>query len=777
MNIKWFRDIKKGDIGQVGGKGLNLGIMYNLELPVPAGFCVTADAYKLFLEKAGIKEKIKEILSKINIEDSTGLGEISEEIEEVILNSEIPIEIQKEIKDAYDHLNVNIDVYKMAGESALNMIKAGRDLPYVAVRSSATAEDLPEASFAGQQATYLNIRGSNNVVDSVRKCWASLFTARAIYYREKNNFDHMEVLISVVVQRMVNSDKAGVMFTINPSTNKEDEIMIEACFGLGEALVSGSINPDNYIVSKGNLKIIHKKIMEQDWGFFRDEHLGRTVKRKLADSQKNEQVLEEDDIKKLAKYGEKIEEHYKIPMDIEYALEGKRIFILQARPVTTFEKSEVKEGTAEKSGESKEEILSGLAASPGVASGKVRIVHDITELSKIEKGDILVTRMTNPDYVVAMEKAIAIVTDEGGVTAHAAIVSRELGVPCVVGTEKATHILKEGQEITVDGATGKVYSGKVEIAHQEEKIEYNGEPIITGTKIFMNLGEPSKIDDYKNLPFDGIGLMRLEFLITSSIGEHPLHMIEEGRSQEYIDKMSKGISKVAGAINPRPLIVRFSDFKTNEYRNLKGGDKYEAEENNPMIGWRGVSRYIDKEFIEAFKLEVRAIKKVREQWKNVHVMLPFVRTVDGAKETIDILREMGLENTEDFDVFLMAEVPCMALIPEKFAELDIDGVSIGSNDLTQLVLGVDRDSAKLGKLGFFDERDPAVLEAISRIIKGFKSKGKKVGICGQAPSYYPEIVEFLIKHNIDSISVNPDVVVKVRVNVASVERKILLEKK
>lgn len=638
------------------------------------------------------------------------------------------------------------------------------------------------ASFAGQQATFLNIKGPEKVVKAVQECWASLFTARAIYYRKKNNFATDKVYIAVVVQKMVNSEKAGVMFTINPATNNEDEIIIEGAYGLGEAVVSGQVTPDEYIIDKKTLKIKGKKVKTQKWGYFRSESGRSNYQKTFREEKGSQQKTTDEEILKLARIGVEIERHYKRPMDIEWAVDGPKMYIVQARPVTTMRKvgERIKPSSIEIA--AAEVILTGLAASPGIGFGKVKIVNTLAELSKVQPGDILVTKMTSPDMVPAMERAVAIVTDEGGLTSHASIVSREMGTPCVVGTEKATGLLKDNDEITVDGGKGVVYRGILNVpVRKDEKAGQHGivcgEELITATKVYMNLGEPEKIAEYNDLPFDGIGLMRIEFIITDYVKDHPLHMIKEGRSQDYIDKLAEGISTVAIAIAPKPIIVRFSDFKTNEYANLAGGSEYEPKEENPMIGWRGISRYISEEFKPAFRLECKAIKKLRGQGlKNVHVMLPFVRTRWEVEKCLAIMEEEGLVRSNDFKIWLMAETPAIALIPEEFASLDIDGASIGSNDLTQGVLCIDRDSARLGKMGYFDERNPAVLTAIKRIITGFRKTGKTVSICGQAPSEYPEIVEFLIKNGITSISVNPDVVVKTRELVASIEKKIILEK-
>lgn len=765
--IAWFNEISKEDVGLVGGKAANIGEMYNVRLPIPIGFVVTADAYKFFINKTGIKKDIDKLLSKVDIENQDSLDEASEKIQELIIKQEIPSDISLEIKEAYDSLDVNIDVYKMVNKATLSMIKAGRTSPLVAVRSSATAEDLENASFAGQQATFLNIKGSSNVLDAVKKCWASLFTARAIYYREKNNFPHSKVFIAVVVQKMINGQVSGVMFTNNPSTNNEDEIMIEASYGLGESIVSGSVNPDNFIIDKKDLFIKHKEIRKKTSMIIYDEHLGRCIKKNVPNGMVEEQSINDAKVIELAKYGLSIEEHYGKPMDIEFAADNGKIFILQARPVTTLKRKETSKV------ESGKVILTGLAASPGAVTGRVKVIKDISELDKLEKGDILVTVMTNPDMVPAMEKASAIITDEGGATSHAAIVSRELEVPCIVGTEKATSLLEDGQEVTVDGSSGKVYSGYVEIQDIKRltKLEIQDiKRLKTKTKVYMNLSEPDKIYEYKDLPFDGIGLMRIEFIISSEIGKHPLYLIKNNDEKLYINKLSQGINKVATAVNPKPVIVRFSDFKSNEYRDLEGGLEFEEQENNPMIGFRGVSRYISQDFIEAFKLECKAIKKVREINKNVHIMLPFVRNADEVKECLKILEEEGLSRSDDFHIYLMGEVPSIAIIPDDFASLDIDGVSIGSNDLTQLVLGVDRDSAKLGKLGYFNENDKAVLQAMSNIIKSFKEHGKKTSICGQAASTFKEIIEFLFNEGVDSVSVNPDAVLNVKKQIIDLEK-------
>ncbi|MCW1296383.1 MAG: phosphoenolpyruvate synthase [Candidatus Parvarchaeota archaeon] len=774
--IYWFNELRKENVKEAGGKGANLGEMLNAGFPIPPGFVVSAQAYYDFLQESGIKDEIYEILSKLDVNDSKALQKASDDIQTIIKTALMPEKIREEIKFAYESLGFGgPERYRILSAKALNILKIGKEFPFVAVRSSATAEDLPSASFAGQQITLLNVRGADEVVNAVQECWASLFTPRAIFYRVQNKFDHMKVLIAVVVQKMVNSEKSGVAFSCNPATSELDKIVIEAGFGLGESIVSGEINPDLYIVDKNTLQIISKEVKTQEIMRTRDPVTGKTVKIEVNEKKKNVQKLSDEEIVALARVIKKIDEHYQFPQDIEWAIEEGRIYIVQSRPVTTLKKVEEKVSMEKIE---KELILTGLGASPGIASGIVKILSGPEELDKVKEGDVLVTRMTNPDYVPAMRRASAIVTDEGGMTCHAAIVSREMGIPCVVGTGNATQVLKEGEGITVDGKEGKVYRGMIEIKKEEKPIPIITHEIKTATKIYMNLGVPEKIDDYKDLPFEGIGLMRIEFIIASYIGEHPNYLLEIGQEQKYIDRLAEGIAKVASAINPRPVVVRFSDFKTNEYRSLKGGEKYEPQEDNPMIGWRGVSRYISPEFEKAFRLECKAIKKVRDEMnlKNVWVMLPFVRTLWEVEKCLEIMKSEGLERKEDFQVWLMAEVPSIIFMADEFSKL-CDAFSIGSNDLTQLIMGADRDSAILGKMEYFDERNEAVKRAISILIEKAHANNRTVSICGQAPSVYPEFCEFLIRAGIDSISVNPDVVVQTRELVAEAERKFLRELK
>ena len=782
--ILWFEELTKEDVPLVGGKNANLGEMIRAGIPVPPGFAVTAYAYRLFIEKTGIRDKIQQILREkaprgAKPEDYM---EASKEIRALIESTQMPEEIEKEIISAYREL----------------CRKIGKDEEFVAVRSSATAEDLPGASFAGQQETYLNVKGEKDVVEKVQKCWSSLFTPRAIFYREQKGFKHEKVLISVAIQKMVNAKAAGVMFTIHPVTGEKDKIVIEGNWGLGEAVVSGAVTPDEWVVDKKTLNVVERRIVEKKVEYIRDPKTGKTIHAEVPPERVKAPCLTEEEVKRLAELGVLIENHYGIPMDVEWAIDRdmkfpESVFIVQARPETVWSvKEEAKPEEVKVVSVSEAKVITkGLPASPGVAYGVAKVCLSIDDAKKLMKeGDILVTTMTDPDWVPYMRMASAIVTDEGGMTAHAAIVSRELGIPCIVGTRDATKAMVTGKDYTVDAKAGVVYEGRVEELvkkEEKEKVPAEAAPIelvvkpVTGTKIYMNLGVPEKIVDYKNLPFDGIGLMRVEFIMASYVGEHPLYLLETGRGNVLVDKMAEGIAMVAREIYPRPVVVRFSDFKTNEYRQLKGGEKYEPHEDNPMLGWRGVSRYISPQYEKAFVLEIKAIKKVRDEMglSNVWVMAPFVRTLWEAEKFIKLLKNEGLESGRDFKVWAMAEVPSIIFLAEEFSRY-FDGFSIGSNDLTQLTLGTDRDSAILPKIDtrYFDERDPAVRTAIAMLIdKAHNSPYgyRTVSICGQAPSVYPEFTEFLVRQGIDSVSVNPDVVARTRELVASVERRITLE--
>lgn len=770
--IKWFDEIGKEDVGIVGGKGANLGELTNFGLPVPPGFCVTAEAYTKFIKYAELDEVVKFLMEAVDVENVDDLTNVSKEIQTKIKEKDFDPELEEEILRAYREFSENIGV---------------KD-PEVAVRSSATAEDLPDASFAGQQDTYLHISGEEELLNHIRDCFASLWTSRAIYYREKQNYDHFDVALSVVIQKMVNSEKSGVMFTANPINNSTDEMMINASYGLGEAVVSGIVTPDEYIIDKKTKKVIEKNISEKEYMVIKNENgVGtRTVNVKdvLGEDAIKAEALSPEELDTLIERGLKVEKLYGSVQDTEWGFDTdtKEFYFLQSRPITTLE---------EKKEEKLVTLCKGLPASPGIGRGKVKLIKDISEINLVEEGDVLVTAMTNPDMVPAMRKCAGVVTDEGGRTCHAAIVSRELQIPCIVGAKNATKSLKTGDTVTVDAVRGIVYEGEVLNEKEEKKTESQSSgPSLgnidelrnifaptTATKIYMNLGEPGLIDKYKNLPMDGIGLMRTEFIFTNMIGAHPMYLVKTGQGDLMVDKLAEGISKVAQAIYPKNLVVRTSDFRTNEFRGLKGGDEVEPIEANPMIGWRGVSRYISPEYEKGFRLECQAIKKVREEYglTNVIVMLPFVRTPQELKVVKGIMAEEGLVQSKNFKIWIMAEVPAVVLQAEEFAEL-VDGFSIGSNDLTQLVMGADRDSGILNNMGYFDERNDAVKIALKTIIDAANKKGITCSICGQGPSQYPELAEFLVECGITSMSVNPDTVDYTRRLVASVEQKIILKK-
>ncbi|MGO3752228.1 MAG: phosphoenolpyruvate synthase [Peptoniphilaceae bacterium] len=772
--IKWFDEIGKDDVNLVGGKGANLGELTSMNLPVPPGFCITASGYDKFIDYAELDEVVKFLMSSIDVEDVDSLFEASQAIRTKIIEGEIYPKLEEEVVNAYREFSEAI----------------GLKDPEVAVRSSATAEDLPDASFAGQQDTYLHISGEYQLIEHVRKCFASLWTSRAIYYREKQNFDHFQVSLSVVVQKMVNSEKSGVMFTANPINNNLDEMMINASWGLGEAVVSGIVTPDEYIINKRTKEIIEKNISDKDYLVVkREDGIGteqKDVSEYLGQEYVSKECLTEDEINTLIERGLKVEELYGSVQDTEWGFDKdtKEFYFLQSRPITTLEKKDEKEVL--------KMLVKGLPASPGIGRGKVRLIKDISEINLVQDGDILVTEMTNPDMVPAMRKAAGVVTDEGGRTCHAAIVSRELQIPCIVGSKNATKVLKDGLQVTVDSTRGIVYEGDVLKEGKKEETKESSSQTnlpsnllesirsmsapITATKIYMNLGEPELIEKYKYLPFDGIGLMRTEFIFTNMIGAHPMYLVKNKQGDMMIEKLAEGISKVAQAIYPKNLVVRMSDFRTNEFRGLKGGDEVEPIEANPMIGWRGVSRYISPEYEEGFRLECRAMRKVREEYglTNVIAMLPFVRTLDELKEVKEIMASEGLKQSKNFKIWIMAEVPAVVFQAEEFAEL-VDGFSIGSNDLTQLVMGADRDSGILNNMGYFDERNEPVKKALKILIDACNKKGKTCSICGQGPSQYPELAEYLVECGVTSMSVNPDTVDYTRRLVASVEQKIILK--
>jgi pyruvate,water dikinase len=779
--VLWFNELSKEDIPYVGGKNANLGEMTQAGIPVPPGFAITAYAYKRFITETGIAEKIyntiKETVTDIN--NPQQYEEASKKVRSIIEATPMPLEIKEAIQGAYKELG------KLAGSSQV----------FVAVRSSATAEDLPDASFAGQQETYLNVRGTEDLIDKTIKCWSSLFTPRAIFYRTQKGFRHENVLISVGVQKMVNAKAAGVAFSINPVTGDPNQIVIEGNWGLGESVVSGSVTPDDYIVDKETLKIVDKKIAKKTVEYIRDPKTGKTVHAEVPAERQNQPCLNDKEIVKIAELVKHIEKHYGgRPQDIEWSIDRdipfpENVFIVQSRPETVWSlkaaptvKPEAPKPPARPT--ERVVVVKGLPASPGIYAGIAKVALSTEDAAKlVKKGDILVTGMTNPDWVPYMRVAGAIVTNDGGMTCHAAIVSRELGIPCIVGTGNATKIIKSEQAYTVDAKTGVVYEGILEEAVKKEEVTGKAAAVtvaaesypITGTKIYVNLGEPEIAEKVAALPADGVGLLRQEFVWASEIGEHPLYLIETGHPEKVVDKLAEAFRKVCAAFYPRPVVMRFSDFKSSEYRQLKGGEKYEPVEPSALMGWRGASRYYDPKYVEAFKLEVRAVKKVREEFglKNLWVMVPFCRRVEEMEKINKIFEEEGLHRGPDFQVWLMAEVPSNCLVADKFNKY-VDGYSIGSNDLTMTILGCDRDNETMANL--FDERDLAVKRAIRLLIQLAHRDGKTVSICGQAPSVYAEYREFLVRSGIDSISVNPDAVVAARKHVASVEQRITIEK-
>ena len=773
--VLWFDELRRADVGLVGGKSSSLGeLTSSVDVPVPYGYATTANAYRYFMEKTGQNKKIHKMLQELqDVEDSVELHEVCTKIRESICSATMPEDLAEQIGKAYEELAE----------------KVGEKNPFVAVRSSATAEDLPDASFAGQQDTYLNVTGRDMVIRKVKECYASTFTDRAVYYRAKKNFDHENVALSAAVQMMADAKAAGVMFTVNLATGADDSIMIEGSWGLGEYIVQGTVTPDNFVVDKDSLTITSRRINEKSIELIRKEG-GDVEERKVEPERAKAQVISDEQIAQLADYAKRIEKHYGCYMDMEWAVDHKdRLWILQARPETVWSKKNKEKKSEEETVMTTDHnvLVKGLPASPGMAAGKCHVITDPKDIDTFKEGEVLVTTMTSPDWVPAMKKAVAIVTDAGGMTCHASIVSRELGIPCVVGTKsrsvEATGVLKTGQDITIDARNGIIYDGIVAdlVKKGTPAAQAAGTAAVaaeyfppTGTRVLMNLGDPDLADKYASLPCDGIGLMREVFIWTTFIHEHPLYLLETGRPEKVVDMLAEGISKVCRALAPRPVVLRFSDFKSGEYRNLKGGDKYEPEEPADLLGWRGASRYYDPKYTDAFRLELKAVRKVREEYglKNLNCMIPFCRTVDEAEKVTAIMREEGLERGPDFKLLLMAEIPANILLADRFNKF-VDGYSIGSNDLTMLILGCDRNNDTVASL--FDERNLAIKRAIRHLIKVAHRDGKTVSICGQAPSVYPDFTEFLVKSGIDYVSVNPDMVKSTRLNVARIEQRLMLD--
>lgn len=796
--VLWFDELSIKDVGLVGGKNASLGDMYShlkdKGVDVPNGFAITSEAYKFFIKEEGLEEKIQNILAGLKKDDLESLKKAGEEIRNLILSAQLPSSLTQEIEKAYQKM---CELYEENTD--------------VAVRSSATAEDLPGASFAGEQETFLNISGLEGLLESVKKCFASLFTDRAISYREDKGFSHMKVYLSVGVQKMARSDLAssGVAFTIDTETGFDKVVIINSSYGLGEMIVQGKVTPDEFVVFKPSLEkglksIISKKLGEKNKKMiYGEQNFIKEVE--VSEEDKNSYSLSDDEILKLAGWCVEIEkyfsekyEHYQ-PMDIEWAKDGKlnQLFIIQARPETVYSSQEKKVFKEYKLDETGEVILKGIAVGTKIASGIVKVLEKAEDIGKIQKGDVLVTRITDPDWEPIMKIASAIVTNEGGRTSHAAIVSRELGIACIVGTANATEVLKDGEEITIDcssGGDGIIYKGKLKFSEIEHTLE--NLPKIK-TKVMVNIGSPDEAFRYFYLPVEGVGLGRLEFIINESIKIHPNALINfekltqdeknreiagkienftkgySDKKQFYVEKLAFGIAKIAASFWPHDVIIRFSDFKTNEYRMLIGGDSYEPQEQNPMLGFRGASRYYSPEFKDAFGLECQALKKVREEMglSSVIPMIPFCRTPEEAKKVVEIMGEFGLskEKGQNLKIYMMCEIPSNVLRAEEFLEV-FDGYSIGSNDLSQLTLGIDRDSNTVSKVS--NENDPAVKKFIKEAIIACKSKGKYIGICGQAPSDFPEFTEFLIREGIESISLNPDSIFKMINLIHDTEEKI-----
>ncbi|NIM46940.1 MAG: phosphoenolpyruvate synthase [Candidatus Aenigmarchaeota archaeon] len=735
------KNLGKKDVKLVGGKGANLAELINAEFPVPEAFFITTEAYEEFLKSNDLKGEILEIIKEIDYSDVKSLNSASEKIKELIMKAEVPEKMKDQIIDAYKKLYggppIDLDFVKPI------------DVPFVAIRSSGAMEDIEGASSAGQYETFLNIKGEKKLIEAIKKCWASLYTSRVIYYRHKHN-QTQDTSIGVIVQRMVNSEKAGVAFTVDPTNpvKGSKKIVIEACWGLGESLVQGKVEPDRYIVDKDTGEIVEKHIGKKTMETVRDIY-GVTVEKTITRDRVSAQVLSDYEIVALAAYCKKIEQHYNFPEDIEWAMERGKIYVVQTRAVTILEEKETKEvkGTP---------ILKGYGASPGIASGVVKVILDAKEIWKIEKGDVLVTKMTNPDFVVAMEKSAAIITDEGGITSHAAIVSRELGVPCVIATKTATQTLKDGMKITIDATHGKIYSGEIEIEEEKaKKVE-----IKTRTQVKANLAFPGTAEKAKYA--DGVGLLRLEHMLTKA-GMHPIEYVRSKRQVELIEIIVDGVGKVAQAFYPKEVWVRSLDARTDEFRNMKGGEK-EPEEDNPMLGWHGIRRSIDEP--EILKCELEALKQLHEKGlNNVVWELPFIIDVSELRKAKEIAKNMGAPT----NFGIMVETPAAALTIEEFCKEGIAFASFGSNDLTQTTLGIDRNNENLIKI--FDEMHLSMQFLFKHVIDICKKYNVESSICGELPSNRKDAVEFLVKTGIDSLSVNIDAIDKVREWVAEIEKR------
>ncbi len=747
--ICWFEDLDKGRVNIAGGKGANLGELVKAEIPVPPGFVITTEAFRRFLSAKGTAEEIQHQVDTLAVDDPARLNAAAQALQQRVSALAIPDDIVAAIRDNYRRLS-------------------GADDPaFVAVRSSATAEDTPQYSFAGMNESYLNVRGAEELLASVRRCYASLYGARVLFYRRTEGIPEERIAIAVIVQRMIDAQAAGVMFTVQPATGDTRLLVIEGAFGLGDAVVSGAVNPDHFEVRKDTREIVLRQIAHKD---FRDVRTaeGKTVRETLTDALAEQPCLDDAMVKQLTELGVRIEQHYGTPQDIEWAVEGGTPYIVQSRAVTAT-------GHTEQDAAPAGEVLArGLGAAPGRATGVVRVLQSPAQSAELRQGEILVTRMTAPDWVPIMKIAGAIVTDEGGMTSHAAIVSRELGIPCIVGTRDATARLHTGQVVTVDAREGVVYAGKQEILTSPAIAPVVAPAIITGTRLYVNLAQPEMAEAVAARDVDGVGLLRAEFIMQAVTGgAHPRLLLEQGNSAELRDKLAAELTRFARAFVPRPVTYRSLDFRSNEYRGMHGGEQYEREEANPMLGYRGCFRNISEP--DLFGIELDAIKQVRALGlPNLHLMIPFVRTAWELARCKALIDASGLTQQRDFELWVMAEVPSIIYRLRDYREIGVSGVSIGSNDLTQLMLGVDRDNEALAEL--FDERDPAVLRAMHDIISGCRALGLTSSICGQAPSVYPDLCDTLVTWGITSISVNPDALERTRRYIAMAEQRMLLAK-
>lgn len=791
--IKWFAEITIDDVPLVGGKNASLGEMVRelagKGVKVPDGFAITAEAFRHFIREAGIDDSVRATLADLDTHDMENLSERGHAVRQAILSATLPTDLQSLIGEAYRQLQ---------GSSTVPLD--------VAVRSSATAEDLPDASFAGQQETYLNVHGTAALLETCKRCFASLFTDRAISYRVDKGFDHFKVALSIGVQRMVRSDLAcsGVMFTIDTESGFRDAVMVSAAYGLGENVVQGSVTPDEFLVFKPTLKTGHRPVLQKTVGskefkLVYDSGGGKMVKNiPVAPADRAKLALTDEEVLELARWACIVEDHYSAkrgqhaPMDLEWAKDGITgdLFIVQARPETVQSRKDLDVLESYVLSTRSKVLASGRSVGAKIATGRVRVIKSAEFIGQFQEGEVLVTDKTDPDWQPIMKKAAGIITNRGGRTCHAAIVSRELGVPAIVGTEHGTEALKDGQMVTVscaEGDTGFVYEGALPFEVERTDLKSLGRP---RTKVMMNLANPEEAFALSFIPNQGVGLARMEFIISTYIKIHPLALIDfdkladaqakaeierltagyTDKPQFFVDKLAQGVAMIAAAFYPKAVILRLSDFKTNEYANLIGGKAYEPDEENPMIGFRGASRYYHPRYQAGFALECRAVKKVRNEMglTNLKLMIPFCRTIEEGRKVQAEMEKHGLKRGQDgLEIYVMCEIPSNVILADEFADI-FDGFSIGSNDLTQLILGVDRDSEIVAPI--FDERNAAVKKMIAQVIASCRAKGRKIGICGQAPSDYPEFAQFLVEQGIDSISLNPDTVLKTTLAILATER-------